>query len=44
MVGIRIGAIERLVNIKLNHKTLKVRINLSTGFSKSILDLTIDSP
>jgi hypothetical protein len=44
VVGIRIGAIERFFNIKLMHKTLKVRIDLSAVFSKSTLDLAIDSP
>jgi hypothetical protein len=44
VVGSRIGALERFFNITLTHKTLKVRINLSAVFSKSIIDLAIDSP
>jgi hypothetical protein len=32
MLGIRIGAKERFFNIKLKHKTLKVRINISAAF------------
>jgi hypothetical protein len=36
VLGIRIGAKRDFFNIKLKHKTLKVRINISAAFQQKV--------